>query len=701
MADTRFRAVVADLMASITSGAYDQNQTVIRGRMTQKLVEAQQCLGGPLNVFIDTFNQAAITPNLTLHLTPSGRLFVLQAISAGIGTLGLWIIDLNTMTVLSHPGRINLTFPNAAATTHTLRYFKAQDTGAAGWRIYVGTTGSVVINGGTFLANNIDLADFAQVGFPTIPMATGTGQKAVYFLQDPAFQGAAHTAANLASVAIVGGLLDRSANRLYVHDGIAASHRYHVLNTSLSPAWTSFAVTGNDVTDRINQTGHPFIAGDQLVFTALTGGAGLATATVYFVVNPTANDYQLSATSGGAAINFTTAISAATIGRAFGISPTQFIHRTGNLPALTGTLLTTDSEDYAEITGFDPAVNGFPCAFFATNSQLYIGRLSELTAGATTWPSLRTVNLLGSANQITAPTAVQASWSTVLNRAIYTTSVSVFVAKQMANNSIDYIFGGLNNEFQEGMTKPNIALGLVTVGGLDLESGILAVSGVTVGQRGVFLCDIRSQAEFDYSYIITKVLSTPQAIYRYLATFDKLFEFTGSNVIYYRTSGFASESGGWLPLPYGDELEGITTPGAQVQFKIYSDHLGLDTCIPAQIYDLLLGYESQIDNSEHWQTSIEQSTRSTEVPAYSVGVLVNAYATAVPAIRFAAYSRATGSLVIEKFTDTNASEFSVSTDSGLTFSPLGTIPNVINTTRLRYNWSTPIPQDVDIVWEEK
>jgi hypothetical protein len=46
--------------------------------------------------------------------------------------------------------------------------------------------------------------------------------------------------------------------------------------------------------------------GNSIIFTSLTGGAGLATNTVYYVVNATTTTYQLSATKGGSVITITT-----------------------------------------------------------------------------------------------------------------------------------------------------------------------------------------------------------------------------------------------------------------------------------------------------------------------------------------------------------------------------------------------------------
>ena len=73
------------------------------------------------------------------------------------------------------------------------------------------------------------------------------------------------------------------------------------------------SATGVAATDLITATGHPFANGDQIGFQSITGGEGLTDGTTYFVRDVAGNDFKVAATSGGAAINFTTDISAATI----------------------------------------------------------------------------------------------------------------------------------------------------------------------------------------------------------------------------------------------------------------------------------------------------------------------------------------------------------------------------------------------------
>jgi hypothetical protein len=78
-------------------------------------------------------------------------------------------------------------------------------------------------------------------------------------------------------------------------------------------AIVAYSATGDAATDVITATGHNFTSNQTVLFSAITGGAGLAANNVYFVRNPSGNTFQLSTTSGGAAINFTTNITSGTV----------------------------------------------------------------------------------------------------------------------------------------------------------------------------------------------------------------------------------------------------------------------------------------------------------------------------------------------------------------------------------------------------
>lgn len=664
-----------DLLDDVVT-SYDQTKTTIQGRAFEKTINSQDVIGPPLTSWLDAFTDAGITPNGLNFYSTNNRLFILGTPAAGSVQLALYSFNKNT-GAKSYVGKIQFNLPNTAATTHTFRGLKVMDTGTTGWKIFFSTTGSVAINGGTFLVNNVDLADFVPVGFPIIPLATSTNAKAVYKLDDPANIGVGNL--NIASTGLV---LDFTSNRVYTHNGVSATHQYYVFDTTVSPTWTSSAVTISDTTEVVTHAGHTFLDNDPVVFTSLTGAAPLVVGTVYFVRNSNPGvDYQLSATTGGAVINITTAGSG-NIGRAFGTTGSLFLHKTGNLPALTGTLLATNSEDFASPQ--HTSNSGFDCAFFCTTTNLYLGKLSELTSGAVVWPSLVTSNVLGAVNETTTPTPTFAVWSNTLDRAIFVTNTSRFIVKQVVNNVITGSFGNLNNAYLEGTMPEVVEYGLSAINGLESSEGWLFAVGSTTGQRGAIAMDLRSDTTFDYSYVVTKVIDTANSQYRLITDREELFEDTANVKFEYRTSGFGSISGGWTEIPTAADLSAIST-GAQTQVKLSYKLISSNVGSGAQVAEVHLALDSNNEISENWEYTHDDS--STGNPSRVAFRLKSVYATSVPTLYFRAYDLSS-TLVASHNTLANPSFFEYSTDGGVNWLSLGTVPNTVGTL-LRYTFSTP------------
>lgn len=671
-------------------GSYDQTKTTIQGRVFSKTIGATTVLGPPVTKFIDVFSDTAGAPVGTLFASTNGRIFVVTAVSAGLITLSLYDADYSLGT-FAYVGKLNFITPNTAATTHTVRGLRVVDTGVTGWKVFIATSATVLINGGLFCANSIDKADFVQVSPATIPFATGNGQKAMYFVQNPAAIGVSNV-----ETASAGLILDSAATSLYLHNGTAATHQYFKRDYTASLTWTSASVSVSVATPGVvTYTSHPFLNNDPVIFSAGTLPTGLVVGTVYFVRNSAANTFELSATTAGASINTTgSPSSGAIMGRAFGTTGDMFTHKTGNLPALTGTLLLTDSEKKAvpvssPING--GTLNGNSCAFLATSTNLYLGLLSELTNGATTWPSLSTSNILGTTNQIVAPTTVFASWFNTIDQAVYTTNSSKFVIKQLANNLITQIFGSLDNAYYETGVFDNVGLGPITVINMANESGWLFVAGGTLGQRGIFAVDLRSDTLYDYSYIVTRVISLPNSLLSTVSSFRKLIESSGMLKIWYRTSGFGSISGGWTELPNNVNLSSVSVSD-QIQFKISFKNQSIGTVSSAQINELLIGSEPNDATSINWEYSHDQS--STGVPTRVAFRLKEVYQTSVPTLYFRAHDLS-NTLLTNHNSVTNAANFEYSTNNGSSWIPLGTIPNTVGTL-VRYTFTSPPGVDIRV-----
>jgi len=91
--------------------------------------------------------------------------------------------------------------------------------------------------------------------------------------------------------------------------------QYVALGDGSHAYWTRVAVpatTGTATTDVFDSTAHGLAVGDPVIFTALTGGTGLATDTMYRVLTaPNANSFTLE-TQAGVAVDFSTDLTAAT-----------------------------------------------------------------------------------------------------------------------------------------------------------------------------------------------------------------------------------------------------------------------------------------------------------------------------------------------------------------------------------------------------
>jgi len=435
-------------------------------------------------------------------------------------------------------------------------------------------------------------------------------------------------------------------------------------------------------------------------FLAGTLPASLALNTTYFVRAVTANDFELSATAGGASINAVTTSAGVTLGKAFGYTNSQWLHSTSILPAISGTLLATTDVDAIATPVSAPLngslLNGQKCAFFATSTNLYLGRLDELTAGATTWASLTTSNMLGLPSQIVTPVVISASWSDALDHAIVligqaATNAFRFMLKKVENNKLTALFGDSCMEFFETSTKEAYEMrpSLPYLNFTNNSGWLFGLSGA-VGQRGVFASDVRSDTLFDFSYIVSKVLSIPQnAIIKSIDVKRELIKTGGEIDVKYRLSGFGSISGGWTLLDADQELS--LAAGSQIQFRLDFRSHSADKTSHVQVSDMLVGYEAQEELSDNWEYSFDDSSSGS--PTRSGFRLKSAYVSSIPStLTFRAFDLS-GTQIVADSISSQPTRFQYSTDNGLTWLALGTIPNVVGTL-VRYNFTSPPGTDV-------
>lgn len=101
------------------------------------------------------------------------------------------------------------------------------------------------------------------------------------------------------------------------------------------------AATGVASTNVVTATGSSYANGDRVFFSSITGGSGLAANTIYYVVSVSGAAFKLAATEGGAEIDFSTDISASSIGKV----STGLISGAGTTPGVWECTLTATNGD--------------------------------------------------------------------------------------------------------------------------------------------------------------------------------------------------------------------------------------------------------------------------------------------------------------------------------------------------------------------
>lgn len=130
------------------------------------------------------------------------------------------------------------------------------------------------------------------------------------------------------------------------------------------------AATGVASTDIITATGHGWSNGDVVVGSALTGGSGIVAGRGYYVVGVSGATLQLALTSGGAAIDFTTDLSAGTF--------TRLVEVSGGSPAYARKAIAFNTAAGGTV---DDSTNGAVIDMPPSSANDYLGYFSASTAG--------------------------------------------------------------------------------------------------------------------------------------------------------------------------------------------------------------------------------------------------------------------------------------------------------------------------------
>jgi hypothetical protein len=733
------RTYLAGLQNSTQTSYANNGKTTILGRAAQKTINSQSVIGPPLTQFIDVETLCGFVPTYCYFNPTTNHLFALGPASS---TPIVALFNFNNLTgVYSYVGKVLMSLPNAAATTYTFRGFTVYESAGTIYPI-ISATGSVVINGGTYVGWGLTTSDFT-VGGTTLWSANTSSQKAVYFLQDPAGLGSANIATTSWGCSLPQFSSSSGVNtKVWQWNGTLALPQLFSWDLSLTPTVAGtvtngisaqtmlYAGTSPSAFFTMGTSSNGYANGDMVVlmngsgsvptaFNAWTAGTAQVAATnVYFIRDlqlVSSNYYfNLATTSGGAAVTPTSSTSSFTMIRAFGANSSLFSLKTGVLSTAfsLGTIIQADSVGYAKPVSApaNTALNGQDCLYMHTSAGLYMGKISDLTSLGTTWASMTFtgVNITGTGIDIVAPSATLGCYSGQNNafdvdRFVYVTNTATYVMKPYQSSNISSVFGGVTDTYYETLNPVTVQMGATALTGVESAGGWLFACSSGVGQRGIVFADMYSDALFGNSVVISPVLSVQaSSMFEYIATVEQLFNYTDSMNFWIRSaststdasfssasapSGYGPTSNGWTLISTATNLAS-TTIGPYFQFAITYDILTLDANTPAQLNDLVYTIIGPNDISDYWAGSNNNTTQNGVSPAYTAFLLQQAYASSVPTLYFRAYDE-NGNLVASANTASNPTSFQYTTNNGLTWNALGTIPNTIDTTEVRYIWATP------------
>lgn len=680
---------------AVQSGSYDKTKISLFGNAFQKTLNSENCFGPGLTKFIDLNTDFLGLQGVggPMHATPNGRIFTMATVATGLVSIALYTFDYVTGAHVP-VGRMIVTLPNQAGTAHTTRFIRVVDTvGNTGWTIYIGTVAAgVVLNGGTFRVNKVNLTDFSMGTPAQIFMAQNDDEKGVYMLQDPTAIGVAHVMTTL-----MGGGYDPDTNLLLTTKGTAATLSTDGFATNVAPTIVKNTTTGNtaNASPTFQMTGHPYQNNDPVVIlsnapTGFTATLPNTIQTVYFVRNRAANTFELSATSGGASINATSVTGGTVFARAFGTSTNAYLaaRKSGNITTgIGGSALLTDAQKI--VTPGHGSLSGVKCLFIPTGTQFGFIPLSLITAGATLIPGTVIVNNLGNGIDYLPPGGVTATYSELLDKIIYSSATFSFYMKNIVNSQISHAFGSQITTWLENTGIPAQYFRGNAVVALDVSNGWIFATMNTTGQRGILAMDARSDSSFDYTSLLSPVTDVGgPSIAKFVSTVEQLYELTDTIRVFYRTAAsasdaiFNSETGGWVEFAPAEDLN---VPLQRfVQLKVQWDILTFLSGIPTQLSELNLGHDLLTDMDPHWKGLATGTTETS--PSHTVYRQTRLYVSYPSSFQHIGTDDAGN--VVENFnTTTHASQFTHSLDEGLTWLA-GLGPNQVGK-RLRFTRTNP------------
>lgn len=376
---------------------------------------------------------------------------------------------------------------------------------------------------------------------------------------------------------------------------------------------------------------------------------------------------------------------------------------TAVLPALTGTVLLVNCVTLGT-PGTWSSNSGSLCLTWLTTTQIYHAKVSDITNGAVSLPSLASGSMLISGNYLT-PTAAFGQYSPYLDKFVIMTTLGQVIVKQGITTDPNARSWGLNTyiKTETGGTVTPCDFGAVTNLSLADMAGWAIMVNTSVGQRNFVALDVFSDeivlatapgggtlGQINTS-IISPVLSGNFTQGAVMAMYYELAKRSVKPTVQFRTANFSTGPGvgfdaTWTTVPIDGDLSTLVN-ASQVQFRFLFTMMGAEVTQPPQLNECHFLYTDNTQLSEKWVGASSNTSSSGSNPFRVSFRLQNAYPTTVPKLFVRGVDDSGNAVVFD--TVTNIANFDYTTNNGTSYTPLGTIPNTPLTTEVRFSWTSP------------
>jgi hypothetical protein len=376
---------------------------------------------------------------------------------------------------------------------------------------------------------------------------------------------------------------------------------------------------------------------------------------------------------------------------------------TGTLSALTGVILLLNNvQVFTPVNQPSPsnANNGFLCMGWLTGTNIYWAKVTDITSGVTTLPSLITAPMSGSSDYL-LPSVTMGRYSGTIDKWVLLTSLGQLLVKQgIANDPNAKIIS--SNSYIKGEIGGSITpldLSGITPACIVTMQGWAMMLSTGVGQRGFMGLDLTSDESSVnpttgqiLSSIISPVISGNFSQGVMMGIYYELAKRSLKATVQYRTSNFSTGPGAgfdatWTSVPKDGDLSTIVN-ASQVQFRFLFTMMGLEIMNPPQLNEAYFVFTDLTQNSDHWVGSVDNTSQNGANPFKVSFRLQTAYSSGtVPKLFIRGIDDSGNAVVFD--TVTNIANMSYTTNNGTSYTPLGTIPNTALTTELQFQWTSP------------